>query len=123
MAREVRDKYPELALMILAQAQNPLRESLGDEKYASYLEATGRPASVNINRLLPGSAGANAGLREGDIIRSYAGSRVFTRSDLERATFEGDYGEPVTIEVERDGAVFYMTVPRGPIGTSFAGMH
>ena len=118
MAREVRDKYPELAKMVLSQAQNPLRKALGDERYVSYLEATGRPSAVNINRIVPGSAGANAGLREGDVIRSYAGERVFNRGDLERATYDGDYGESVTIEVERDGAVFHMTVPRGPLGTS-----
>lgn len=117
--RELRQKYPEVARMLQLDRRNPLRESLGDERYASYLEASGRPSAVRVRSLIPGSAGESVGLREGDMIRSYAGERVFGFIDIERATYEGEYGEPVTIEVVRDGATYFLTIPRGPIGTTF----
>lgn len=117
--RELREKYPEVARMLQLDTRNPLRESLGDERYESYLEATDRPSAVSIRSLIPGSAGEYVGLREGDVIRSYAGERVFSFTDIERATYEGEYGEPVSIEVVRDGVTYYLTIPRGPIGTTF----
>ncbi len=114
--REMIDKYPEMAGW--RSMRDPLRQSMSEEKYESYLEATGRPTSARIGNLLPGSPGAAAGLQEGDRIVRYGDRRVFGGGDLEYATLQGNYGEPVTIEVERDGSTFIVTVPRGPIGIS-----
>ena len=114
--REMIEKYPELARW--RSAQSPMRQSMSDEQYVSYLAATGRPTSARVGRLLPGSPGEAAGLKEGDRIVRYGDQRVFGGGELEYATLQGKYGEPVTVEVERDGATFIMTLPRGPIGVS-----
>ncbi len=114
--REMIEKYPEMAGW--RSIRDPLRQSMSEQKYVSYLEATGRPTAARIGNLLPGSPGAAAGLREGDRIVRYGDQRVFGGGDLEYATLQGSYGEPVVVEVERDGATFTLTLPRGPIGVS-----
>ncbi len=114
--REMIEKYPEMAGW--RGVRDPLRQSMSEEKYESYLEATGRPTSARVGNLLPGSPGAAAGLQDGDRIVRYGDQRVYGGGDLEYATLQGNYGEPVTIEVERDGSTFILTVPRGPIGIS-----
>ncbi len=114
--REMMEKYPEMAGW--RSFRDPLRQSMSEQKYESYLEATGRPTSARIGNLLPGSPGAAAGLQDGDRIVRYGDQRVFGGGDLEYATLQGNYGEPVTIEVDRDGSTFIVTVPRGPIGIS-----
>lgn len=100
--------------------QSVMREALGDEKYEQFLEAAGRPAAAEILTVLSGSAGESAGLQQGDQIRRYGTTRVFNERDLMIALLEGEPGEPVSIEIERDGTTFYITVPRGPLGISRA---
>ena len=97
------------------------RNSLGDEKYEQYLEASGQPTAVTVRNLLRGSAADNAGIQQGDRIRRYGDVRVYDEGDLLNALIEGEPGESVSVEVERDGTIFYVTVPRGPIGTSGIG--
>jgi hypothetical protein len=98
--------------------QNVMRAALGDEKYEQFLEAAGRPAAAEIRSVLSGSAGESAGLQRGDQIRRYGTTRVFNERDLMIALLDGEPGEPVSIEIERDGTTFYLTVPRGPLGIS-----
>jgi C-terminal processing protease CtpA/Prc len=95
-----------------------LRAELGDERYEQYLEAQGRSTSIRIENLLAGSAGAAAGLQSGDQILRYGSQRVFNERDLMVAMLRGEPGESVTLEIDRDGSVFHVTVPRGPLGTS-----
>lgn len=100
-----------------------LRDSLGDERYEQYLAATGRQTAMKVSTILRGSAGDAAGLQEGDRIRRYGNDRVYNEQDLMMSVLRGEPGEAVSIEVERDGAIFHVTVPRGPLGTSqMAGM-
>lgn len=96
--------------------QSTLRAELGDGEYERYLTALGRPTSVGVFNVLPGSAGERAGLRAGDEIVSYAGKRVFDIRDLNQLTLEGSAGESVVIDVVRDGQPLQLVVPRGPIG-------
>jgi hypothetical protein len=100
--------------------QNVMRDALGDEKYEQFLEAAGRPVAAEIRNVLAGSAGESAGLRSGDQIRRYGTTRVFSDRDLMFALLEGEPGQPVSIEIERDGGIFHVTVPRGPLGISRA---
>lgn len=93
-----------------------LREKLGDDYYERYLKANGFPTSVNVSSILEGSPGANAGLQRGDRILSYNGSRVFNIRELNGLTMQGDEGQSVLIEVERNGNPVQITLPRGPIG-------
>jgi hypothetical protein len=107
-----------------ATANNPqavLRAEMGDDAYARYLEAQGQPTTINITQVLNGSPGSNAGLQPGDRLVSYNGERVFAVTELRNLTMQGQPGEDVVIEVDRDGMRMQLTVPRGPIGITGSG--
>ena len=98
-----------------------LRDELGDAAYARYLEAQGQPTSVRVTQVLNGSPAKSAGLQPGDQLVSYNGERIFNVGDLGNLTMQGEPGEDVVIEVERDGVRMQLTVPRGPIGITGSG--
>lgn len=95
---------------------NPIRAELGDQNYQRYLETNGWPTSVLIGSVINGSPGESAGLRAGDNVLSYAGERVFNVNEINNLTIQGQVGESVLIEVERNGESVQLTIPRGPIG-------
>ncbi len=100
-----------------ASSRDQLRDELGDEQYDRYLYATGRPNRVKINGVIPTSPGKQAGLREGDMILSYDGERVFAMNDIVRLSQRGTPGESVNLEIRRsDGSREFISLPRGPIG-------
>lgn len=101
--------------------QSILRNEIGDDAYARYLEAQGQPTSINITQVLSGSPGSNVGLQAGDRMVSYDGERVFSVRDLRNQTMQGNPGDTVVIEVDRDGAQMQLMVPRGPIGVTGTG--
>ncbi len=108
----------------LEAAANPqaiLRESLGDDAYARYLEAQGQPTAIRVTQVLSGSPANDAGLQPGDQVVSYNGERVFNVMDLRGLTMQGRPGEDVVIEIDRDGVRMQLTVPRGPIGITGSG--
>jgi hypothetical protein len=98
-----------------------MRSEIGDAAYARYLEAQGQPTAIKITQVLGGSPGSTIGLRPGDQLISYGGDRVFSVNDLRKNTMQGDPGEDVVIEIQRDGTLIQLTVPRGPIGITGAG--
>ena len=98
-----------------------LRAEMGDDAYARYLEAQGQPTAINVTQVLGGSPGSTAGLQPGDQLINYNGERVFNVSELRNLTMQGNPGEDVVIEIERDGMRMQLTVPRGPIGITGAG--
>ncbi len=98
-----------------------LRDELGDAAYARYLEAQGMPTSVRVTQVLSGSPANNAGLQPGDELVSYNGERVFNVGDLRELTMQGEPGQDVVIEVDRDGVRMQLTVPRGPMGITGSG--
>jgi hypothetical protein len=102
--------------------ERALRKELGDVEYERYLNATGRPAQVQVNNVLASSAAERAGLQPGDQIVSYAGTRVFDMRELNALTTEGAAGETVTVEVRRNGETLQLQVPRGPLGMQGGGM-
>ncbi|MCH7822706.1 MAG: PDZ domain-containing protein [Proteobacteria bacterium] len=97
-------------------AESTLREELGDAQYEQYLLANNRPTSVDVGRVLASSPGQRAGLQSGDQIVSYDGQRVFSYTDLNNQTFSGEPGQPVVVEIVRDGIPMQIVMPRGPIG-------
>jgi C-terminal processing protease CtpA/Prc len=101
--------------------QRILRDSIGDDAYERYLRTQGQPTSVEVTQVLSGSPGAGVGLVTGDRIARYNGERVFSISDLRRLTMQGNPGEDVVIEVERDGVLMQLTLPAGPIGITGTG--
>lgn len=100
----------------LADGTSALRSELGDDQYERFLEATGRPTQVNVTSVLARSAAQTAGLQDGDAIVAYDGARVFDIRDLNRVLLEGEPGEPVVVDVVRDGQPMQVVMPRGPLG-------
>jgi hypothetical protein len=98
-----------------------LRAELGDSDYERYLLALGQPTAIQVTQVLEGSPGSQAGLHTGDQIVSYNGERVFNVNDLRELTLQGDVGEDVVIEIEREGVRMQLSVPRGPVGISGSG--
>jgi hypothetical protein len=95
----------------------PTLLAVGDPVFA--LPEAGRPAEAPEHGLylalvLPGGAAARAGLRTGDVLLRYAGSRLAGEADLKVAA-EG--GEPVPVVVWRDGKVLDdLRVAPGKLG-------
>lgn len=105
----------------MGTADSILRAELGDERYARYLEAQGDPASVQVTQILGGSPASEVGLQSGDRIVGYNGKRVFSMLELRRLTMQGQPGENVIVEIERDGVAMQLSMPRGPLGISGSG--
>ncbi len=104
----------------LSRRQNEIRTDLSPEDYDRYLYALGRPNRIGVNSVLTGSPADQAGLRAGDQILSYDGSRVFSPGEIRRATSAGTRGEVVAVEVLRDGQPQLIYVPRGPLGVQMS---
>ena len=106
---------------VMSNPQSILRAEMGDDAYARYLEAQGQPTAIRITQVLGGSPGDSAGLQPGDELVSYNGERVFSVMELRNGTMQGQPGEDVVIEIERDGVRMQLTLPRGPIGITGSG--
>lgn len=101
--------------------QRILRDTVGDDAYARYLETQGQPTSIEISQVMSNSPGAQVGLEPGDRISRYNGERVFSISDLRMLTMQGNPGEDVVVEIVRDGVSMQLTLPAGPIGITGTG--
>jgi hypothetical protein len=101
--------------------ESTLRKEMGDAEYEQYLTATGQPTSVQVMDVLASSAAEKSGLKPGDQIVSYAGSRVYGMNDLNSLTRQGTPGESVTVEVQRNGQTVQVQVPRGVLGVQGGG--
>ena len=99
-------------------AQSILRAEIGDSEYERFLTAQGEQTTVRIMNVLAGSPGSSAGLQAGDNIVSYNGERTFSMLDVRGLTMQGNSGEDVIIEIDRDGVRMQLNIPRGPIGVS-----
>jgi len=105
----------------MSNPQSIMRAEMGDDAYARYLEAQGQPTAIRITQVLGGSPANSAGLRAGDELISYNGERVFNVMELRNGTMQGQPGEDVVVEIERDGVRMQLTLPRGPIGITGSG--
>jgi tetratricopeptide (TPR) repeat protein len=105
----------------LCQKHRPLAEptllAVGDPTFT--LPQAGPPPEppdqgLYLSLVLPGGGAAKAGLRAGDVLLSYAGTRLATRADLKVAA-EG--GERVPVIVWRDGKTLdELRVAPGKLG-------
>lgn len=99
-----------------------LRDALGDEGYDKLLAAEGRNNRVQIESIIENSAADISGLQVGDIIIRYADERIFQFSDLRDGTTDGQRNESVTIQVNRNGELIDLVIPRGPMGVTLTGV-
>ncbi len=103
---------------LLRDPSQALRTEIGDSEYEQYLEAYGYPTSVAIGSVLESSPGQRAGLQPGDQIVAYGGERVFNYSDLAQRTMAAEPGQPVVVDIVRDGVPMQVVMEGGPIGIS-----
>lgn len=93
-----------------------LRDVLGDDRFDQYLIASGYPNRIAVGSVIDGSPAANAGFRMGDVIVTYAGEKVYSARQLIDLRSSGQLGEPVAVEIRRNGQLLQLTIPRGPMG-------
>lgn len=105
-------------LKALNARQNNPRQDLSPDDYERYLYAMGRPNRIVVSSVLSGSPASDAGLRSGDAIVSYDGTRTFSPSEIRRATTSGSPGATVPVEILRDGQRMIVYLPRGPLGVN-----
>lgn len=103
-------------LNILTGAPDTVRRDLGDDAYDRYLFASGRPNRIAVGTIIETSAAEQAGLQPGDVLKSYAGERIFSGEQLVNLRSAGERGMPVSVEIIRDGQLMQITMPRGPMG-------
>lgn len=101
--------------------QDAFRRDLGEADYERYLESTGRPTAVVVGSVLDTSPAQRVGLLPGDRIVRYDNRRIYSMADLNRATLDGEAGETVYVQIERDGVSIQLTLPRGPVGVTGGG--
>lgn len=97
-------------------SSNIYRDQLGDEKYDQFLYESQLTNRIKIQSVLSESPAEAAGLQADDYILSYGNQRVFNWSDLTYLTANGENGENVPIEIQRNGQIFQYFIPRGPLG-------
>lgn len=100
----------------LNQAQSNLAQEFGDDNYARYLYATGRPNQVDVQSVIENSPAYNAGMQTGDRLISYDNQTVYDARTVRRGTQQGSSGEMVPVVVMRNGQRVELYVPRGPLG-------
>jgi hypothetical protein len=103
----------------MATMLNPvtaLRNEMDDAEFERYLNAIGRPTTVQISGVLAGSPAGIAGLQAGDEVVSYNGKRVFTSFELNSMARAMPPNQSVLVEVRRQGQSMQITLPAGPLG-------
>lgn len=104
------------ALQKLNPNSTALRQEIGDEAYDRYLYATKQSNRIVVTSVIQGSPAEQADIRQGDIILSYDNARLFSWSELSKATTQGELGEYVAASIQRDGLIINLWLPRGPLG-------
>ena len=115
-ARRTGERPPDFRLSM--DPERTLRDEIGDVEYEQYLEAYGRSTTVAVGSVLESSPGQRAGLQAGDQIVAYGGERVFNYDDLGSRTMAATPGQPVVVDIVRDGVPMQVVVEGGPIGIS-----
>ena len=96
--------------------ERELREDLGDNGYDAMLYATNRDNRVALERVRKDSIAYRAGLRNGSVVWSYDGQRVFSPKELATLSTSGSRGEPVEVVIVTDDGTEQLFVERNPLG-------
>lgn len=92
-----------------------LRTDIGDDEYAKYRQALGRPVGIGILQVQQDTGAASAGMKAGDQIVAYGGKRVYNVYMLNGLLAESSPGGIVTVDVLRNGQTIQLVLPGGPI--------
>ena len=96
--------------------ERELREDLGDNDYDAMLYATNQDNRVALGRVRAGSIADGAGLRDGNVVWSYDGQRVFRPRDLATLSTTGTRGESIEIVIVTENGTESLFVERNPLG-------
>ena len=66
--------------------------------------------------VMASSPASRAGLKAGDVIVSYNGTRIFNSNELRTFAMGGEPGTDAVVEIVRDGTPMQLTLPAGPMG-------
>ncbi len=110
-----REQY-RTALDEIEDREDTLRQRLGEQGYDAYLYASGQPNRVAVTSVLASAQAGQAGIEAGDHILRYDNRRIYDWFELREATAGGEIGEPVSVEVDRDGETLQFYLTRGPLG-------
>jgi hypothetical protein len=102
----------------LSTGATVIRNALGDELYDRYLFASGLPNRIAVGSIIETSPAQRAGFQSGDVVVRYGGEKVYSTQQLVNLRSSGERGEPVTVEILRNGQILQLTMPRGPMGVS-----
>ena len=93
----------------VAPKQTTVQDPILRESKTTWDIGAGPQSVPQISSASPGSPAEAAGLKAGDVVVAIAGRRVFTAEDLVN-TIRAHPGQPLPIEVERDGKRMTLTV-------------
>jgi hypothetical protein len=96
--------------------ERELREDLGDNGYDAMLYATNQNNRVALERVRKDSIAYRARLRNGSVVWSYDGQRVFGPNELATLSSSGELGETVEIIIITDDGTESLFVERNPLG-------
>lgn len=102
----------------LSTGATVIRNVLGDDLYDRYLFASGLPNRITVGSIIETSPAQKAGFQSGDVVVRYGGEKVYSTQQLVNLRRSGERGEPVTVEILRNGQLLQLTMPRGPMGIS-----
>jgi hypothetical protein len=97
-------------------AVTELRSDIGDDAYDRMLYTLGRANRVVIRDVMVNSSAEQYGLQSGDRIIEYDGQRVFSGNELNTLVTQGNAGTMTLVQVQRDGEIHDIYLPRGPLG-------
>jgi hypothetical protein len=100
----------------LADIERELHEDLKDNGYDAMLYATHQSNRVALQRVRNGSIAHRAGLRNGTVVWSYDGQRIFNAKQLAAFSTIGKRGEPVEIVIVGPEGNQAISVERSPLG-------
>jgi len=92
------------------------RSQTSDNVYESLLFATGQSNRVVVQDVMQNSPASQAGIKTGDFLLQYGETRIYSAFDLRRAITDGEAGEEVKVELNRQGTTSTVYLPRGPMG-------
>lgn len=97
-------------------AVTSLRGEVDDDVYDRLLYTLGRANRVVVRDTMQNSIAAQYGLQSGDQIVEYAGQRIFNIGELSALVSQGESGVMTLVKVKRDGEIYDIYLPRGPLG-------
>ncbi|HSI72464.1 MAG TPA: PDZ domain-containing protein, partial [Fimbriimonas sp.] len=97
---------PQMIRRVLAGFRSPSHEVSYPSLGVICSDAIGGGALVQ--KVLPGTPAAEAGVRFGDIIQDIAGQVIRNQVDFARVMLDQEVGKKITVRIKRGSQIFFM---------------